>query len=151
MLNESQHPLDDNPLEVSPDQIRQPQDETPKAEPPKPASPASASEISSMENRFGQFKAEGKVSFENVHQEVNNYFSGKPGISNIVIRNFSFNDIWLISSERQQEIAELFVGDPEEIEQLRALLVEKRILVLSGESGLGKTTTAIYLSSLLSA
>jgi hypothetical protein len=151
MLNESSQTHDDKPLEVSPDQVRPPTDEAPKAEPAKPASPASASEISSMENRIGQVKAEGKVSFENVHKEVNYFFSGKPGSSNIVIRNFSFNDIWRISSARQQEIAELFVGDPEEIEQLRALLVEKRILVLSGESGQGKTTTAIYLSSLLSA
>jgi hypothetical protein len=149
MLNESQQPLDDKPIEVSPDQIRPPTDETPKSEPAKPEGAAQAAEINSMSTTIG--RAEGKVSFENVHKEVNYFFSGKPGSSNILIRSFSFNDIWRISSERQQEIAELFVGDPKEIEQLRALLVEKRILVLSGEPELGKTTTAIYLSSLLTA
>jgi hypothetical protein len=151
MLNESQQPLDDKPIEVSPDQVRQPQDETPKAEPAKPATAAPAADVNSMRTDIKTMNIEGRASFENDHREVNYYFNQQPGSSNIVIRQFSFNNIWRISSERQQEIAKLFVGDPEEIEQLSELLVEKRLLVLSGESELGKTTTAIYLSNLLSA
>jgi DNA polymerase III delta prime subunit len=150
MLNESSQPHDDKPPEVSPDQVGPPKDETPKSEPGKPEGFAPASEPGSQTIGI-EYLSSHKTDFIKDQKNNHYYFNQQPGISNVVIRNFSLNDIWRISPERQQEIEELFVGNREEIEQLRCLLIEKRILVLSGESGLGKTTTAICLSSLLSA
>src|ERR1700752_734698 len=59
---------------------------------------------------------------------------------------FKFDDIWRIREERQAEIAELFIADQSEIDCLRTLINQKRILILTGELRLGKRTTAIYLA-----
>ena len=146
--DELKDPREDKPPEENPDQVQPPVNERPKPE-PKPRTPRPIGN-DSMGVDIGDGRFEGRATFAKDYKEINNFFSGSPGISNIVIRNFAFNDIRRISTERQQEIAELFVGDPAEIERLRSALVERRILVLSGEGGLGKTTTALYLASLLS-
>lgn len=82
-------------------------------------------------------------------QEIGGYFNGGEGFSRTVIRSFAFNDLWRIREEEREELGGLFVADSAEIERLRCLLVEKRVLVLSGEAGLGKRATAIYLSGLV--
>jgi hypothetical protein len=93
------------------------------------------------ENVQGDFSIEIK--------DVTCYFNDGQGFSKTVTRSFAFNDIWRITKENREELCSLFVADLAEIERLRGLLVEKRVLVLSGETGLGKETTAIYLSGLV--
>ncbi|HKO44457.1 MAG TPA: hypothetical protein VJU84_14360 [Pyrinomonadaceae bacterium] len=140
---------DDEPLKVSPG-LEPTKNESPDSASPKSPTSAAGGDQNSMSNIFSDFTSE-KTSFEGVHREVNYYFNQNQGMPNIVIRHFSFNEIRPIAAERQAEIAELFVGDPDEIGRLSSLIVNKRILVLTGEPELGKTTTAIYLGSTLSA
>jgi|GEM_PF-1388386 len=148
--DQSQEPLGDKPPLVSPDTASPGGDEPPKFAPPGPASPPPARDLNQMENEIGTVN--GNTIIANAYRELNNtYFINQQATSNFAIRHFSFNDIWRISAERQQEIAELFVADPVEVERLRALLEARRILVLTGESRSGKTTTAIHLSSRLTA
>lgn len=59
---------------------------------------------------------------------------------------FKFEDHWRISVETQTEIADQFVGDEREIDRLRMLISQKRVLILTGELRLGKRTTAIYIA-----
>jgi len=142
----------DTPFEVNPDQGRN--DGAPNPEPVNPVNPATAAEVNTQRNEtqrneIGRLDTQ-KAIFANAYREVKNYnLNFGHGASSVVISHFSFNDIWRIPSEKRNEIAELFAANPAEIERLRSLLSAQRILVLSGESGLGKTTTAIYLSSSL--
>jgi hypothetical protein len=114
-------------------------------QPPKPPTPTAAYTQSTT---IHDAKAE-KFNLANVIQDVTVYLDSRHGLSNIVLRSFAFNEIWRITKEREEEIASLFVADPSEVESLRRVLVEKRVLILSGESGIGKATTAIYLGSLV--
>lgn len=93
------------------------------------------------ENVQGDFSVEMKG--------VTCYFNDGQGFSKTVTRSFAFSDIWHITNKKREELCSMFVADSAEIERLRCLLVEKRVLVLSGEPGLGKETTAIYLSGLV--
>lgn len=54
-----------------------------------------------------------------------------------------------IKQEAQDRIATLFVADPTHIADLRERLNETRILILIGETGLGKATLAIYLGGIV--
>lgn len=138
---------DPEPAEIGPG-LESPLDEPTEPRSPKSPTPKRAGG-SDMGVEIGRMDANQAV-FANEYLNITNLFSDKPGISNIVIRQFAFKEIWrLAAAERQAEIAELFVGDPEEIARLRSSLVNKRILILSGESELGKTTTAIYLGGRL--
>lgn len=151
MSDETKDPPNDNPLDLGPELERPKNNGTPNPDSGKSATPASAGDRNSMRINIGQDLKSRESVFAQEYHKVTNYFSGPQGISNIVITHFSFNDIWRITPERQQETAELFVSDANEIERLRSLVFNKRVLVLSSESELGKTTTAIYLGSILSA
>lgn len=134
-------------IEVTPDpEVKV--DEPPEAEESK--SPEPTGDRNSMSIDIENFKSHESVIAQEYQKVVNNYFNGSQGFSNILIKHFEFNDIWRITSDKQEEISHLYAGDPTEIERLRSLLFNKRILVLSGEAELGKTTTAIYLGNLLS-
>jgi hypothetical protein len=149
MPDETNDTPDAEPLDLGLDEAQPPEPEVPKAEPLKPT-PVSRGDRNSIEATIGSVKAHEQIFAQEVNKTTN-YFYGTQGISNIVIRHFSFNDIWRITKEKQQDIANLFVGEAAEIVQLRSRLINQRILVLSGESELGKTTAAIYLGSRLSA
>jgi hypothetical protein len=141
-------PVNENPLDanVTPNQGGQSPEKTPEPRQPRP--PSSAPDLS-QSNTIGEAHA-GKLNLANIIQEIGGiYFGDRSGFSNIVIRSFAFDEIKPLTKEKQEEIASLFVADPSEVERLRRVLVEKRILILSGESGLGKATTAIYLGSLI--
>ena len=141
-------PVNDDPLEANapPNQGGQSPEKPP--EPRKTQPPGSAPDLD-QSNIIGEAHA-GKLNLGNIIQEIGGiYFGDRSGFSNIVIRSFAFDEIWHITKEKQEEIASLFVADSSEVERLRRILVEKRILILSGESGLGKATTAIYLGSLV--
>ncbi|HEY6803619.1 MAG TPA: hypothetical protein VI306_08575 [Pyrinomonadaceae bacterium] len=105
---------------------------------------------SKMEVKFDQFQGK-EVVFAEEYKNVVNHFNGGPAFSTVVIRTFSLRDIPSITAEKQHETADLFVGDPAEIERLQSLLISKRLLILAGDSELGKTTTAIYLAEKLTA
>jgi hypothetical protein len=139
------------PLEVNPDRGQQANEPVSNPEPVKPVSSPLVTENNNQQIKIPQLDTQ-KAIFANAYRDIKNYnISFEHGVGNVVIRHFSFNDSWRIGAEKQTEIAELFVSDPVEIERLRSLLSAKRMLVLSGESGLGKTTTAVYLSSILPA
>lgn len=81
--------------------------------------------------------------FADAESHVKEYF---PGSS---VRNrsyFKFDNIWLISEAEQAQIAEQFIADQSEIDGLRTLISQKRVLILTGEFRLGKRTTALYLA-----
>src|SRR6185369_13917545 len=77
--------------------------------------------------------------------EVRHYL---PEGSSITTR-FVLDSKWQIKEEYQAEIGRRFVGDLAEMERLHYALTQKRVLVLSGDVGLGRTTTAIYLAHLM--
>jgi hypothetical protein len=80
-------------------------------------------------------------------------------IENLVIhgrsgrtRDFEFkDDSDRIQKEAQDRIAALFVADPAHLDDLCERLDKKRILILTGEAGLGKRTLAIYLGGTVGA
>lgn len=147
--DQSQENIGDKPPSVNPDPgLPRVEESAPASPPPKQTPPAPPSGGNFMEPVIGSLTS-GKADFINEQKNITNNFI--QGFAIASIRHFSFKDIPLITSERQKEIAELFVGDPGEMQRLRSLLSANRILVLSGESRLGKTTTSIYLSSLLPA
>ena len=104
---------------------------------------------SGVNTSIGSLDAD-KVSISETHREINYYFAEKQGMLSAAVTHFTFNDIWRVNRDKQEEISGLFVADSAEIEHLRRVLVEKRILILSGEPGLGKTTTAIHLAAVVS-
>lgn len=132
-----------------PGQAEQPAGKPPEAQQPQTpadAAPPARSEVkASIENLTSN-----KTSFANDYREVNYYFAEKHGLSGAAVSYFTFNDIWRVSSGKQEEVAGLFVADLAEVEHLRRVLVEQRILILSGEPSLGKTTTAIHLANVVS-
>jgi hypothetical protein len=141
-------PTPERPLDVgaAPDQGGPSPEKPSEPPPPKPLDPApSYTQTTTITEAKGE-----KFNFANEIHDVTVYLDSKHGLSNVSIRSFAFSEIWRITKERQEEIASLFVADPSEVERLRRILVEKRVLILSGESGLGKATTAIYLGSLVS-
>lgn len=150
MSDELKDPADDELLGVTPE-LEPTADAPPEPRSPKTPTPKSGGDRNSQSITFEDGFTSARTSFEGVHKEVNYYFNQNQGLSSIVIRHFSFSEMWPIAAERQQEIAQLFVGDPDEIGRLHSFLVSKHILILSGEAELGKTTAAIYLGSRLSA
>ncbi len=67
-------------------------------------------------------------------------------------RAFKFqDDAYSVHEEDQDLIASLFVADQAHVADLQDRLSKKRVLVVSGESGIGKRTLAIYLASLIAA
>ena len=146
--------MSDEPKDRPDDESGQDQEQNlndpPEPKSPKSPTPAPGGDRGSMPIDIGVYKSHESV-FAQEYHKVTNYINGPQGVSNIVIRHFAFNDLWRITPEKQQEIADLYVGDAAEIERLRSLLFNKRVLILSGDSELGKTTTAIYLGTLLSA
>ena len=89
--------------------------------------------------------------FAQEYHEVTNYFNGPQGVPILSSGTSPSTTFGALRKKSNKRSLELYVGDPAEIERLRSLIFNKRVLVLSGESELGKTTTAIYLGSLLSA
>jgi hypothetical protein len=81
--------------------------------------------------------------FANALEQVKSYF---PGSSARQRSYFKFDDLWRIREERQAEIAQEFICDHSEIDRLRTLISRKRVLILTGELRLGKTTTAIFVA-----
>lgn len=140
--------------EVVPDQQPPPQpppaSKPPETQPQPPPASAAPPPRSEVNVSAGEVNAE-RISISDTHREINYYFAEKHGLLAAAFKYFTFNQIWRVGAERREEISGLFVADSAEIEHLRRVLVEKRVLILSGESGLGKTTTAIHLASLVSA
>lgn len=133
----------------APGQAAPPPDKPPEPVPTQtPANPA-PTDGSGVTTSIGAMDA-GRVSISKYHREVNLYYAEKQGLSSAAVSYFTFNDIWRVNREKQEEMAGLFVADSAEVEHLRRVLVEKRVLILSGEPGLGKTTTAIHLASVVS-
>ena len=89
---------------------------------------------------------DGDVKFANIIQEIEIYFSGA---GNRKKTRITLSEYWRITDVRMRELAQVFVADPKELKRLRDLLDDKRVLVLRGEAGLGKKTTAIYLAHLM--
>jgi hypothetical protein len=105
-----------------------------------------AQEINETRNQLAEnVKGDFKLEIENL-----TYLLGDgQGFSRTVTRTFTFKEDRRITEKEREELSSLFVADSGEIERLRCLLVEKRVLVLSGEAELGKRATAIYLSGLI--
>ncbi|MET0621406.1 MAG: hypothetical protein ABW250_00350 [Pyrinomonadaceae bacterium] len=133
---------------VAPVQPEQTTVKPPEPQQPPPPAEAAPPAKSEMKNSIGSLFSD-KASFANNHREVNYYFAEKHGLSSALVSYFTFNDIWRVSLDKQEEISGLFVADPVEVEHLRRILVEQRILILTGEPGLGKTTTAIHLANVV--
>src|SRR5262249_25325410 len=71
------------------------------------------------------------------------------GAGSTPLRRFSVNDCWLITQDKEDEIARLFTADVAEIETMWHRFTDKRLLVIGGEPETGKATTAIYLGKRL--
>jgi len=90
---------------------------------------------------------EGEVKFASIIQEIEVFFQGSGQRKKTRLK---LKEIWKVTELRQKELAESFVADQIEIQRLQNVLRDKRVLVLSGEAGLGKAATAVYLAHSLS-
>ena len=86
---------------------------------------------------------EGEAKFASIIQEIAVYFSGS---GNRKKTRITLSESWRITQVKKSELAKVFVADRKELERLRDLLNDKRVLILRGEAGLGKGSTAIYLA-----
>jgi hypothetical protein len=86
---------------------------------------------------------EGEAKFASIIQEIEIFFSGS---ANRKKTRITLNEFWRITDVKKGELAKVFVADQDELECLRKLLNDKRVLILRGEADLGKASTAIYLA-----
>jgi hypothetical protein len=112
------------------------------------ATPQSVVDLDVKDLRSQQTNIAGtiNITLERAYNDVVRHYL--PEGSSIATR-FVLDSNWQIKEEYQTEIGRRFVGDAVEIEQLQKVLAKKRVLLLSGEVGLGRTTTAIYLAHLM--
>jgi hypothetical protein len=78
-------------------------------------------------------------------ENVNQFFDDGGGRR--VVRAFKESDASHIGQEREEELKELYVGDPALTDDLVEVLGRERILLLTGERGTGKQTTALYVAT----
>ena len=119
-----------------------PAGESQQAAPPPEAKATPASAGSNTQN-VDIKTIGGDAKFASIIQEIEIYFSG---YGNRKRTRITLSESWRITDEKKNELAKVFVADPKELERLRDLLNDKRVLILRGEAGLGKTSTAIYLA-----
>lgn len=62
-------------------------------------------------------------------------------------RRFAEADICDVSDAREEELKALYVGEGEFTDSLVAVLDRERVLFLTGERGVGKQTTALYVAT----
>jgi hypothetical protein len=123
----------------------------PEPEPPQTTAASVPTAKSEMHTSIGKLDSDKVIITDKYREQVANYYlDGKHGLLSAVVSHFTFNDIWRVNTDRQEGMAGLFVADSAEVEHLRRVLVEKRVLILSGERNLGKTTTAVHLASVVS-
>jgi len=121
--------------------------EEPDLKQPEPKNDIPGSDKPGLQANIASASAEEMNFAQEIKNEIKNYYLS--GDSATTIRSFSVNDAWRISETKEEEIAQLYVADQAEIQQLLKKLNEKRLLVLSGHPGTGKATTAIYLGKQL--
>src|ERR1041384_3557212 len=121
-------------------------DAQPTPTPPvEPKSPPEAAPINTVTANIKSI--EGEVKFASIIQEIEVFFQGSGQRKKTRLK---LKEIWKVTELRQNELAESFVADQIEIQRLQNVLRDKRVLVLSGEAGLGKAATAVYLAHSLS-
>src|SRR4051794_37668982 len=79
-----------------------------------------------------------------VVESVNEYFDDGRRAS---ARRFSDRDVCDVSDPREDELKALYIGDDDLTEALVAVLDRERVLFLTGERGIGKQTTALYVAT----